>query len=438
MAFLMTDMAAGSTAARDLQKNVYGAQYDEANIAAAAEQNQQKIQEGNIKLQQDQLNVDKTKLSNLVADTGFKASQESKQKLIALTDTEEFKTANDADKVRLWAMTEAKVSGDPTKLASNLQAAEILDAKAIATKQKQLDQNAQEIGNALAVVDALKTPEQRTAFFKEMETQQPEQYQNLIKQIGPSTFEKMDADERHGALKGLMNNASGQLKNQLKQNDLERQLLINESSERRARIREDGRLNVKLAGGGTDREMRDWNLYNRAVEGIDRSGRKTLDKLTEAVDAADLAQEKSKVGMLWNSSEPSEKAGLAYRKAVEARDNFQRSQLKKQLDVTTTAPDFPGKAAIVENMTRELELYGPAPTPIPKESKEEKPETKPAAKAEAPATTKPSATSNKPPAKLTQEQNNAAITKANEAIKNGADPEKVKARLKEAGVSFKE
>ena len=47
--------------------------------------------------------------------------------------------------------------------------------------------------------------------------------------------------------------------------------------------------------------------------------------------------------------------------------------------------------------------------------------------------------SNKPTAtKLTQAQNDAAITKANEAIKNGADPEKVKARLKEAGVSFKE
>lgn len=433
MAFLMTDMAAGSTAARDLQKNVYGAQYDEANIAAAAEQNQQKIQEGNIKLEQDRLNVDKTKLANLVTDTNFKASEDSKAKLKALAQTEEFKAADEVGKLQQMAALQIQ-NADIENGTKTLANSELYIARNLANKQKVLDQNAQEIGNAFAVVDALKTPEQRTAFFKEMETQQPEQYQNLIKQIGPSTFEKMDADERHGALKGLMNNASGQLKNQLKQNDLERQLLINESSERRARIREDGRLNVKLAGGGTDREMRDWKLYNTAVEGIEKSGRKTLDKLTEAVDAADLAQEKSKVGILFNSSQPSETTSLAYRKAVEARDNFQRTQLKKQLDVTTTAPDFPGKAAIVENMTRELELYGPAP----KTPKEEKPEAKPVAKAEAPATTKPSATSNKPPAKLTQEQNNAAITKANEAIKNGADPEKVKARLKEAGVSFKE
>jgi hypothetical protein len=59
----------------------------------------------------------------------------------------------------------------------------------------------------------------------------------------------------------------------------------------------------------------------------------------------------------------------------------------------------------------------PAPTPAP---------TPTPAPAAAPA----------PAAKLTREQNNAAIAKANEAIKNGADPEKVKARLKAAGVRF--
>ena len=85
-------------------------------------------------------------------------------------------------------------------------------------------------------------------------------------------------------------------------------------------------------------------------------------------------------------------------------------------------------------MTRELELYGPAP----KAQKEEKPEAKPAAKAETPVPAKADATRNKPPAKLTQEQNNAAIAKANEAIQKGADPAEVKARLKKAGVSFKE
>ena len=431
MAFLMTDMAAGSTAARTLQQNAYGAQYDEANTAAAAEQMQQKTQENKIKLEQGQLDVEKSRLANLVADTGFKASQESKQKLRELTDTEEFKTADDAGKVRLWAMTEAKVSGDPTKLASNLQAAEILDAKAIATKQKQLDQNAQVIGNAYGVIAAL--PDDKV---EEFVGRLPEENRKaLIGQIGEDNWSKMTGTEKKEAAKNLMFNAKGQLSNQLKQIELEKAEILAKSRERTEQIRQDGLLNRKLTGG-TDREMRDWNLYNKASENIDRSGKKTLDKLTEAVDAADAAQEKSKVGLLWNSAEPSEKAALAYRKAVEARDKFQREQIKKQLNLATTAPDFPGKQAVVDNLAKELELF-PEPT-APKESKPET-SSKPAAKAEPTATSaKPGATSNKPTAKLTPEQNNAAITKANEAIKNGADPEKVKARLKEAGVSFKE
>jgi hypothetical protein len=191
MAFLMTDVAAGSNAARTLQQNMYGAQYDEANTAAAAEQMQQKTQENKIKLEQGQLDVEKSRLANLVADTGFKASQESKQKLRELTETEEFKTADDAGKVRLWAMTEAKVSGDPTKLASNLQAAEMLDAKAIATKQKQLDQNAQVIGNAYGVIAAL--PDDK---IDEFVGRLPEENRKaLIGQIGEDNWSKMTGTE---------------------------------------------------------------------------------------------------------------------------------------------------------------------------------------------------------------------------------------------------
>ena len=440
MAFLMTDVAAGSTAARNLQQNVLGAQYDEANIAADAEQKQLKLQQDRIKtmyapeetqlkLEQDKLGNEKTRLANLVTDTNFKASEDSKAKLKALAQTEEFKAADDAERLRLSAAVQFQ-NADIENGTKTLVASELYVARDLANKQKVLDQTAQQIGNAYGVIAAL--PDDKVDEF--VGRLPKENKEALISQVGEANWNSMTGAEKKEATKNLMLNAKGQMATQLKQIEAEKQILINESRERIARIREDGRLNVKQAGGGTDREMRDWNLYNKAVEGIERSGRKTLDKLTEAVDAADLAQEKSKVGFLYNSSQPSETTSLAYRKAVEARDNFQRSQLKKQLDVTTTAPDFPGKAAIVENMTRELELYGPAP----KAPKEEKPEAKPAAKAETPATTKPSVPSNKPPAKLTQEQNNAAITKANEAIKNGADPEKVKARLKEAGVSFKE
>ena len=61
---MMESMASGSTAARQMQQNVYGAQYDQQNIDAAA----QKIQ---LDLQQEQANIEKTKLVNLVTAIEF-------------------------------------------------------------------------------------------------------------------------------------------------------------------------------------------------------------------------------------------------------------------------------------------------------------------------------------------------------------------------------
>ena len=40
MPYLMTDMAAGSTAARTMQQNMYGAEFDQQNIAADAQSKQ--------------------------------------------------------------------------------------------------------------------------------------------------------------------------------------------------------------------------------------------------------------------------------------------------------------------------------------------------------------------------------------------------------------
>lgn len=434
----MTDMAAGSTAARNLQQNVYGAQYDEANIAAAAEQNQLKLQqdriktmyapeEAKLKLEQDQLGNEKTKLANLVADTNFKASESSKTKLRQLAETDEFKKATDAEKLRMSAAVQFQ-NADVENGVKTLTAAELYDTREIANKQKQLDQNAQQIGNAYGVIAAL--PDDKVDEFV---GRLPEENKKaLISQVGEANWNSMTGAQKKEATKNLMLNAKGQMATQLKQIEVEKQALINESRERIARIREDGLLNRKLTGG-TDREMRDWKLYQNAQENIERSGSKTLAKLNENVEAADLAQEKSKINSFFpNEKNPSEATALAYKKAVEARDKFQREQITKQINLATTAPDFPGKQTVVDNLMKQLELF-----PEPEAPKKQKPEaSKPAAKAEAPA--KPGVPSNKPPAKLTPEQNQAAIDAANDAIKKGADPAEVKARLKKSGVSFKE
>jgi hypothetical protein len=110
--------------------------------------------------------------------------------------------------------------------------------------------------------------------------------------------------------------------------------------------------------------MRDWKLYQNAQEAIEKSGSKTLTKLNEAVDAADAAQEKSKIGTFWNSSNPSDATAAAYKKAVKARDDFKRDQIKKEITLATSAPNFPGKNIVLDNLKNELELYGKEVTPL--------------------------------------------------------------------------
>lgn len=168
----MTDAAAGGQAALQLQQSMAAAPYVQQQTDAAVEQTQLKLQQDRLKLeqdrlkasyapealalqaQQDQQTLEKTRLSNLVTDTNFKSSEASKASLKTLSETVEFKAASDPEKLRMAAMLDAQ-SGNVENLKTNLAAAELLESRQIAVRQKQLDQQAQEVGNAYGVIAAL-------------------------------------------------------------------------------------------------------------------------------------------------------------------------------------------------------------------------------------------------------------------------------------------
>lgn len=409
MAYLMTDAAKGSDAALTMMQNMGAAPLAEEVGKAQAEQ--------------VIANTQKTKLSNLVAEAGFKAAENSRTKLQELQQTPEFQTAlaeQDYGKVLRMSGATQMLAADVENGAKTIAAAETFDAKKIATQQKQLDLDAQEIGNAYGVLSAV--PDDKVDEFV---GRLPEANRKiLIEKIGEDNWNSMDGAQKKKATGNLMLNAKGQLATHLKQIEAEKQVLINQSRERIAMIRENAITNRRLAGGD-DRDMRDWNIYTRAQENIERSGRKTLEKLDAAVEAADLAQTKSKIGVFFDSSKPSAETEAAYTKAVQARDNFRREQVQKELNLAMSAPDFPGKKSVIDNLTTELELY-------PKPKAEPKAEAKPEAKPTTPAKpeSKKDVPSNKPAAGQVPQD---ILDKANQAIANGADPQAVVARLKEKG-----
>ena len=88
MALLMTDYAAGGQAARQMQQNVIGAQYDQATAAAAAEGTQLKLQEDRLKAayapqvianeaEQEELRLDKMRLAKTMQEAEYKSDVET-------------------------------------------------------------------------------------------------------------------------------------------------------------------------------------------------------------------------------------------------------------------------------------------------------------------------------------------------------------------------
>ena len=375
MPLMMSDLTAGSTAVRGLQQNVLGAQYDAANIAAAAEETQLKLQQDRIKAQyapeearlkaaQEQQNIEAKRLANLVTDTGIKATETSKAKLQALTKTDEWAKADDAQRLRLSAAVQFE-TGDVEGGAKTLASSELYETRKVANQQKTLDQQSQLIGDVYGVLSAMPDSKVEETFNNLPEANR----KALIDQVGEANWNKMDPKEKKEATKNLMLNAKGQMAKQLKEIELEKQKLINDSRERIAFTTANARIAAKSMGGG-DREMRDWNIYNRAQENIEKSGQKTLEALNKNVDAAQAKLDKT---WLFSSGETAE-----FEKAVKARDTFKRNQLQKELNLAVTAPDFPGKQTIVDNLRKEMELFG-GPIEKDKPSAEGKLE-KPAAK----------------------------------------------------------
>jgi len=366
MALLMTDVAKGSDATMTLMENM-GAAPVAQDVGLA-------------KAEQTIANTQKAKLANLVADSNFKAAETSRTKLKELQQTPEFQEAlaqQDYGKVLRMSGATQMLASDVENGAKSIAAAETFDAKKIANQQKQLDVDAQEIGNAYGVIAAVEDDK-----IDEFVGRLPKATRDiLVQKVGAENWASMSGAEKKEASKNLMLNAKGQIGVQLKQIEAQKQELINQSRERIARIRENAMTERRL-GGNSDRDMRDWKIYQNAQENIERSGRKTLEKLDADVEAADMAQTKSKVTGWYrpNRDEPTEETKTAYETAVAKRDAFRRSQVQKELNLAISAPDFPGKKTVIENLSTELELYAK-----PKDEGAGKPEAKPEAKPAAPA-----------------------------------------------------
>jgi len=331
----MTDVAAGSTAARQMQQNVYGAQYDQANIAADAQKKQ-------LDLQQEQANIEKTKLSNLVTETGFKAGEESKVKLQQLAGSPEFKAADDAGKLRLAAAIQLQ-SGDIVNGAATYNSAIAQDVKKIANDAKTHAANDEAIGKAYAAISAVPDADV-PAFFDRL----PDANKKAaISQIGQENWDKYTGAQKKEVLKSLMLNTKGQIATQKQATELEKVEIQQRESNYRAELRRDEQRRNREDGSFAAKENRlAWKDIEFAEERLDKASSKKMEALDEAVDKAKSKADKT---IFFDRDETK-----ALTEAIKNRDIFKADLLRKKIKLAENGPEYPGKKDYIETYKTEL------------------------------------------------------------------------------------
>jgi hypothetical protein len=158
----------------------------------------------------------------LVAESGFKASEESRAKLKELQQTPEFQTAlaeQDYGKVLRMSGATQMLSSDVENGAKSIAAAETFDAKKIANQQKQLDLDAQEVGNAYGVLAAVEDDK-----IDEFVGRLPEPTRKiLVDKVGAENWANMSGTEKKEAAKKIakaaMNGKQGGMEENYEEKD---------------------------------------------------------------------------------------------------------------------------------------------------------------------------------------------------------------------------
>ena len=464
----MSDVATGSNAALQLQQQMAAAPYVEDQAAAAADETQLKLQQDRLKaqyapqeyalkLQEDQQLAEKSRLANMVAATSYKADNESNIKLVEWYKSPEGQKSTDAEKIRKAAALKGEV-GLAKEQAALLKDAGILDDKKFAQDQKKSLAQYDEVARASSVLNNIPEKDLEASINRLPK----ETTDMIVSQVGEGNWKAMDAKTKKAVINELMYNSKNHFAKEMKQMEQVKQDSINDTKVKVAAKTQDALANnrqtVNDQKSATESRMA-WNEYNTKKIGIERTYQKSLDALEKAVldetgkvNPRGTFEELVSRGMKSITGEALEDHSAdRLKKVIEQRDAIQTKIWKEQLSVAQSAPEFPGKEYEIQGLQKLLGIVSgtepikPPPaaapakgSPLPPNLSNGPLSLQDTVKAAADAKKSGAVPSNKQPTKLTQEQNDAAIAKANEAIKNGADKEKVKARLREAGVSFKE
>jgi len=389
----MSDLTAGSTAARQLQQNIVGAQYDSANLAAAAEEKQLQLQQERLKPEEARLKLDQDRLKALYApakaatqqaedtyklqeqmnrsksaetkalfdDAEYKADTESTGKLKEWMKSDEGIKATDIQRLEKAAQFKSEV-GLTKQAAALYTQIENINTKEIANKAKELTAANESIASARALIKNV--PDEDVAgYIKRL----PDNLQKTITdRIGVDNWEKLTGVQKKDVLETLFQNAKQQVAMQVKEVEKEKAVAVAEETTARSNYRADKQAESRGRGNGGDNTKQDAQNFSNVMKVDERLEKASLKGL-EALDKKVATAEKAMVGekAKWFNSTNADAASTAYTQAVAERDKYVKQQLEKRIKVVESAPNYSGKQTYVDSLRAELSLYGPAGEPPP-------------------------------------------------------------------------
>jgi hypothetical protein len=366
----MTDVAAGSTAARQMQQNVYGAQYDQANIAADAQKKQLDLQKEQAQIQEAEANTAQTKLNTILTKSKFERSEDAVVKMQNLAGTEEFKKATDGDKARLTASLLGSL-GQPEAMEKSLRNGESLDLAELNKQIKTSDANSRQIQNAISVFGQVADDKVKEA----IDGLPPEARDSVIKSLGKANYDKMDGKQIKAATHELMFSAKDKL------GEMKIQAQINIAAERDRRIEASDRRRhdevlAKIALGTNrsdsaqdQKKLKDSYIETSRAKADFRKDNIALDKEIEAATKA-----ADKAAPFWESAREKTKERAAQEALLDKKESLQKNHLKKLVSIAKQGGNQ-------DDIDSAQELYDESfppetqikPTPLPTETSSAKP-----------------------------------------------------------------
>jgi hypothetical protein len=305
----MTDMAAGAQAARQMQQNVIGAQYDQGYADAAAEDTQLKLEGDRLKLQGDRLKaayapqqaaaeaeaekmrLDKMRLARTMEEAQYKSDTDTDARLKTWLTTDEGTKATDTEKLRKAAIF--KMEGNRVKEGAELlDQAEKQDTRDIANQAKKIAAGNEAIAKAFVAVDAL-DPNDMPKFNAFVDRFPVEVTKAITDQVGAENWKAYSPQEKKEVLSRLFLNGKGLLAEQLKAVELQKTEKLTASREQISAERSAALVQIQTLKGTIDAYKADVakaaKLEEQAAKDIAAATRLTA----ELKNKLDIAEKKN-------------------------------------------------------------------------------------------------------------------------------------------------